>query len=292
MNTRESIQAELQEYLGSTDGQQTSNTGFDITETSVINVLIVGRSQSGKTTLVESLKSAFYASHLTGFSDTRNVQHHPIVARDKITNKCYQINLIDTIGLGEQSRDPANKRSDQEILKLAAQFIQKEVTSLNAILYVSKAGDTHLHDLNAFQSIMNFLGPTFKENSMMILTHCEGLPSDRFTELANAIRTNSLSREVSDYCMLGIHPHGTLNFDQLETFTGEENKDLRGLFMKKKLQMIIPMRKAIIQLLIGQTGKERPIKELHEIMENAHKERMRFVEEEIKRRNQQNCTIF
>jgi hypothetical protein len=116
------------------------------------------------------------------------------------------------------------------------------------------------------------------------------LPLERFTELANSIRTNSLSKEVSDYCTLGIHPHGTLNFDQLETFTGEENKDFRRLFMEKKLKMVIPMRKTIIQLLIEQTGKERPVRELQEIMVNAAIERMRFVEEEINRR--QGCTIL
>jgi GTPase SAR1 family protein len=290
MSLRQAIQAELQEYLRSSNGKETSDTGFEVTDAFVVNVLIVGRSQSGKTTLVESLKSTFYASHLTGFSDTRHVQHHPIVTRDKVTDKCYQINLIDTIGLSEQSRDPANKRSDHEILLLAAKFIQKQVTSLNAVLFVTKAGDTHLHDLAAFKSIMNFLGPAFKENSMMILTHCESLSLERFNELANSIRTNSLSKEVSDYCTLGIHPHGTLNFDQLETFTGEENTEFRRLFMENKLKMVVPMRRNIIQLLIGQTGKERPVKELQEIMVNAEKERMRFVEEEIKRRG--SCTIL
>ncbi|UJR18500.1 hypothetical protein I4U23_005407 [Adineta vaga] len=292
MNNNNLIRREVQEYLSTSEGQERSNTGFEVRESTVINALIVGRSQTGKTTLLESLKNTNYASYVTGFSGTRNVTHHPIIIREKETNRYYQINLIDTIGLHEHSQDPANNRSDEEILTLVAKFIAKEITSLNAVIFVSKAGDLHLHDISAFRSLMTFLGSSFRANTMMVLTHCEGLTKDRFDILANGIRTHPSSRDISDYCSLGIHPHGTLNFDQLETFVGEGDFDLRKRFIEKKLEIITPMRRNILQLLIAQHEKQLPVQELQEILKIANEERMRFVEVEIRKKNKKNgCFI-
>ncbi|CAF1666023.1 unnamed protein product [Adineta ricciae] len=199
--------------------------------------------------------------------------------------------MIDTIGLDEHSQDPNNNRSNEEILTLAAKFIAKEITTLNAVIFVSKVGELHQHDISTFKLLINFLGPSFKANAMMVVTHCDGVTKERFNVLADGIRTHSLSKEISDYCTLGILPHGTLNFDQLETFTGEEEAEMRKYIIKKKLQMITPMRKDILQLLIAQHGKQQPAQQLQEIVEMANKERMRFLEDEIKKRNQGKCFI-
>lgn len=132
------IKQSVAEFLRSSTGIEKSDTGFDIQESVVINVLVIGRSQTGKTTLIESLKNTSYASVMTGFSDTREVQHHPIIIFDKETKKYYQINLIDTIGLGEHSQNPTETRTDDEILNLAAKFIHKEITALHAVFSYRK----------------------------------------------------------------------------------------------------------------------------------------------------------
>ena len=278
------IAGSVHEYLRSTMGMGASDTGFNVKESAVINVLVVGRSQTGKTTLIESLKSTSYVSVMTGFSDTRNVTHHPIVIHDKETDQYYQINLIDTIGLGEHARDPGNTRTDDEILKLAVKFLVKEITSLHAVIFVSKAGDTHLSDIEVFNKLKTFLGDEFKTNCMMILTHCDGYSTERFNGFAESIRTNTASREIAEYCTLGIFPHGTLNFDQLEQFKEERHRNIRQGLIGQKFELITPMRKAILKKLIGQQNQAKPVQELQEIMSTLNEERERMIAAEVKRR--------
>lgn len=287
----DNIKEWVNEYLRTTAGIEKSDTGYQVGESSIINVLVVGRSQSGKTTLVNSLKDTAYASYLTGFSDTVNVTHHPLVVRDKSNDKYYQINLIDTIGLGEASRDSASSRPDDEILKLAAKFIRQEITSLNAVIFVSKIGDTHLHDLPVFTKLMEFLGEPFKTNTMMILTHCENNTPEKTQQFVDSIQNTPSSRALGAYCTLGIHPHGTLNFEQLEQFRDQRQREIRRGILEQKLELVIPMRRKILELLIGQSGKQKPVKDLEEIMKLIKKEQDDLIQKELQKRGRR-CVIM
>ena len=284
MNARAHIQEEIQQLLRTTEGERLINTGFDVNKAVVINVLVVGRAQVGKTTLVNALQDNAYSSELRGYSDTRDLKDHPIVMRDKENNRYYHINMIDTAGLDEHSRDPTQTRSNDQILNLTAKFIEKAITTLNAVIFVSKAGETHLNDLPALRSLMKFLGPSFRDRSMMVLTHCEGLTPGKFHELAQEIREHPQSRAIADYCQLGIHPHGTININKLETMIADDDRDLRIGTLKKDFRLVIPMRREILQLLVAQHDRKQSIGELQEIMTLANEARARFVEEEIGRR--------
>ena len=285
------ITQSVQEYLRSSDGLRTSDTGFNAKESAVINVLVVGRSQTGKTTLIESLKNTSFVSVMTGFSDTRNVTHHPIVIHDKETNQYYQINLIDTIGLSEHAREANITRTDDEILKLAVKFLVKEITSLHAVIFVSKAGDTHLNDIEVFKKLKAFLGDAFKANCMMILTHCDGYSTERFNGFAESIRTSAASSEIAQYCALGIFPHGTLNFDQLEQFRDDRYRDIRQQLIAQKFELITPMRRAILKKLIDQQNNAKPILQLQEIRNTVIKELNRLITAEVDRRRM-GCLIM
>ena len=296
MSSRERLMREIDDYLRTSDGQNSIDTGFDAHESRFINVLLLGRAQVGKTTFALSLTNPSYSSHLRVFSDTTHVTHRGITIRDKRNEKYYQINMIDTIGLSEHSRNAVVNRSDQEILDLAAEFIEREITTLNVVIFVSKMGD-HLTDLPAFRLLIAFLGPSFKKNTMMLLTHADGFSQERIEEHIHTVRTDASSRDIAEYCQLGIFSHGTLSIDQLETMQKDDHRELRVDMVKNKLEQITPMRTRILELFIEQHGRQQPVTQLQELINRANQLRNEAIREEIEARakmaaSQSNCVIL
>lgn len=286
MNPKERIKEEIQKFLRTEEGQQLSNTGFEVHETIMVNVLVVGRTQVGKTTLVNALKDNTYAGELRSYSDTEDAKDHPIIIRHKDDNRYYHINMIDTVGLDEKSRDSTINRPNEEILQLNAKFVEKSITTLNVVIFVSRAGCIHLHELQALRLLMDFLGSSFSERSMMVLTHCEGFTRDKFNDLVRDIRESPQSKDVWDYCKLGIHPHGTINLNQLETMIGDDDKDLRIGTIKKDLRMVMPMRRVILESIVAHHAQPKTVGDLGEVMKLANQARMQFAEKEILQRIQ------
>jgi hypothetical protein len=68
------------------------------------------------------------------------------------------------------------KRTDDELLKLASKCLEENITTLNVVCFVSKVGDTHRLDIEAFKKVTEYLGEKYSAISMMILTHCDEYP--------------------------------------------------------------------------------------------------------------------
>ena len=91
----------FKDYSQLLEDQTLGYAAYYFTETKVINILMVGRSQSGKTTIIDTLKNPHVCATSRGFSDTREGSLHSLVLRDQSHNLIYQVNIIDTPGLKE-----------------------------------------------------------------------------------------------------------------------------------------------------------------------------------------------
>lgn len=126
---------------------------------------------------------------------------------------------------------------------------------------------------------------------MMVLTHCDGIAMEKFKFFADLIRTSTTSRDIADYCSIGIFPHGTLNFDQLEQFKEERFKKTRQDLIEQKYELITPMRKVLLKKIIDQQSKAKPVKELEEVMKIIKTERDRLLEREVQNRRRK-CLVM
>ena len=221
-----------------------------IHDPSVINILLVGRSQVGKSTLIESLKDSAYSSSRTGISQTREPSYKQLTLTSNDDGQQYTLNIIDTPGLREIRHDPNETSSDEQLLDLMRKlFDDGRVRSLNIIAFVSKMGYTHQNDIDTFKSLIDFFGPQFSSISVLILTHCDKIPNDAMKKLTHELKTHPECAEVVKYFKLGVHYHGTLDVDDLETY----DETLRERARKSALSRLGPMRVELTKFLLAQS---------------------------------------
>ncbi|CAF1666021.1 unnamed protein product, partial [Adineta ricciae] len=138
----------------------------------VINILLIGRSQVGKSTLIEALRDPNFSAMRTGISQTREPSYKQLTMTSE-DGKDYTLNIIDTPGLQEVRQDPDETRTDEQLLTLFRNvFSSGKIRDLNVIAFVSVIGRTHQNDIETFKSLIDFFGERFKAISTLILTHC------------------------------------------------------------------------------------------------------------------------
>ncbi len=113
----------LERYLGEDPQLGFANYRASIAG-NIINILVVGRSQSGKSTLVQTLLNPRQAVQGRGYAATKDPQCYSMAFHDKEEDKYYTMKIIDTPGLEERGLN-RESRGDEEILSLAGDALRK-----------------------------------------------------------------------------------------------------------------------------------------------------------------------
>jgi len=140
------------------------------------NVLLLGKSGTGKSTLFQVLRDPQYRGNAAGslFAKTIHAEYHPLVVFDPISDKYYSINLIDTPGLFEQRANTAEVRDNTEIFSVIRQCIKQSVTRMSAILLVLKMNDKFSpENMEVLKQVSSFLGVELLEHTIMVFTNGE-----------------------------------------------------------------------------------------------------------------------
>ena len=262
----------LKDFL--TDSNQ-GYAGYHVATSQIINILLVGRSQAGKSTLLATLLNPQQAVQGRGFSVTKEPQIQAFILSDEHTNIQYTINVIDTPGLREKRIDDLQSRGDEEIIRLAGQCIKSQITYLNIVIYVTVAKRTHELDAEAFKCIRDYLGKEFESSSLLVLSHCEEVPKKRFEQIVNDMKTFPETNEIINYCKLGVLPYGTMNADLLNLCEDEDDdspeqkeKTLRKVTerVQDAIKRIEKMRQDLFRAIIKTADKPRSISQLEGLM--------------------------
>lgn len=249
---------------------ETRNTG---TEPSV-NVLLIGRSQVGKSTIIKVLLDPSYNVEARGFSDTTEPACRQLAVRNNESNACYRLNIIDTPGLGE-SMQHVEPRSNVELMRLMGQFLALNISALNAVCFVSRASKTHLHDINIFNQIMDYFGREFSTISMMVLTHCDEFRPSDIDKFEKNIQQHSATSRIYNYCSLGLKRFGAINVQTIQAFQEDlYDDDLPSDRQTKQpksknLKNIRAMRDALVDAWITTIGKAVPTAVLHNKLQHT-----------------------
>ena len=227
-------------------------------DSSIINILLVGRSQVGKSTLIESLKDPTYSSTRTGISQTCEPSYKQLTLTFNDDGKQYTLNIIDTPGLQEIRHDVNETRTDQQLLDLMhGLFADGRIRSLNIIAFVSVMGKTYQNDIDTFKSLIDFFGPRFSSISVLILTHCDKISSERANKLTEELRTHPKCAAMVKYCELGVYHHGTLDMDDLDTY----DETLRERVRESTVSRLKPMRVELTKFILSQSNRYEKITE-------------------------------
>jgi len=140
------------------------------------NVLLLGKSGTGKSTLFEVLRDPTHRGNASSslFSKTINAEYHPLVIFDPSQRKYFSINIIDTPGLFEQRAIEADRRENTEIFSVIRQCLKKSVTMVSTILLVLKMNDKFSpENMRVLQEVSDFLGEELMSHTVMVFTNAE-----------------------------------------------------------------------------------------------------------------------
>eukprot|EP01091_Cochliopodium_minus_P010573 TRINITY_DN2832_c0_g2_i1.p1 TRINITY_DN2832_c0_g2~~TRINITY_DN2832_c0_g2_i1.p1 ORF type:complete len:370 (+),score=54.08 TRINITY_DN2832_c0_g2_i1:9-1118(+) len=128
---------------------------YQLKETNTRNVLLCGRTRSGKSTCVSLLKDPCYSPTQNSiFSDTVDAkfQSFSIENNELSSNNYFTINIIDTPGLFEEKKLPEERRMNEEIQKVISQCLENEVTNIHTLLiFTAFEQGINPHDLESMK---------------------------------------------------------------------------------------------------------------------------------------------
>jgi len=212
-----------------------------------INVLLIGKSQVGKSMIIKNLCNPRYGQSIRTYADTSNPNSYEILLTDKKTNNLISMTIIDTPGLYDERLKKLEIKDNQEILQLITKCVELNITYFHMIgLVYNIASNITPLDLNAFQIFTKFLGDKFKPISMLIFTHADAMKDDRLLEIIDELKSGEKTKEMFDYCSLGYQLLASLNKDQIATL---EDDNMEKAIAEKHLIRIELMRKSFANAL-------------------------------------------
>lgn len=138
------------------------------------NVLLVGRSRSGKSTLLEVLKDVTYCPpQLSLFSETRAPASHllPIETPGDEENppQKYTINVVDTPGLYEVIDVEGKARTNSSLLGMIRKCLRQEVSAVHCmIILVTVSAGIFSEDLSSIEILLR----SFSLNTQLTTVLC------------------------------------------------------------------------------------------------------------------------
>ncbi|CAF1481996.1 unnamed protein product, partial [Didymodactylos carnosus] len=154
------------------------------------NILLLGRTRSGKTTMKNMLKDPRHISDgLTLYSQTK----YPTLNQIKIDDHNMQLNIIDTPGLFDRQL-----LKNKDILNLIDKFLSEEQISkkLHLICFcVSFESGINEDDIQSIKTFIDHFGFDIAKNSCFIVTRSESKSNEQREKLHDEIMNDQHFKE-------------------------------------------------------------------------------------------------
>jgi len=149
---------------------------YVLEETESRNVLMVGRTRSGKSTAVGVIKDLCYSpKEMSIFSDTVNPKFQSFAILNKQDSVKLTLNMIDTPGVFEVKEVGQEARTNDMILRVISQCSQNEITKLHCvIIFASFETGVDDHDVKAIKLFSDMFNGA---NIIICITRCEDKPT-------------------------------------------------------------------------------------------------------------------
>ena len=237
-------QDEISEAL---DQAYTEFVAYKVRRVVLKNVMLIGRSRTGKstlqsilvdprqvgaeTTLYAQTKCASFQSYVvegsTSTEDVYQAENDEAADKQKITKKKPRtkkreesatgitvLNIIDTPGLFEHAAVGMDIQDNATILDTIQMCINREITKFHLVCFcASFESGINDQDIESLEVLINFLGNDISKNSCLIITRCESKGEQERKKLHHELLNDSHFKKFAHYFERGIHFSGVLNRD-------------------------------------------------------------------------------
>jgi len=213
-----------------------SKQDFKFRPTETRNVLFLGKSRSGKTTVIRTLEGVENAiKPLSIFSDTENVHFRSFSLQGQ-NDLDYTFNIIDTPGLFQVKRAEQKARTNKELLDMISECLKNEITKLHAIVFFcSLTVGLCNTDVIAMKKLIDTFG--VGTNMAIVVTGAESTSTDHrdkiVKELEEHVEMGALLQKVNHniFFMGAVDPERIINEEALQSTVDRVLVD-RSSFLK------------------------------------------------------------
>jgi GTPase SAR1 family protein len=176
----------------------TKDPNSPLEPTVVRNILLVGVTRAGKTTLLKGLQDPKYvdtkmASMVSG---TVHARMHNFSAK-KPDGSAIAINIVDTPGLFEIGNSDRTARDNTKIASVIMDCLQNELTKIHRVFFCfSRNLGLTSPNVESIRLLLEKF-PAFKGKCSLIVTMCEDLDQPDLAALEHQIRENSQIPDIS-----------------------------------------------------------------------------------------------
>lgn len=139
------------------------------------NIVLIGRSRTGKSTLTKVLENTFYRSgDRQLYSETKGVEFLK-VATDALDGRRLYFNVVDTPGFYEQSTTALADNANDRIKRFLDSCLQHDVTNVHLFAFVFSLNAGVNNEDIATMKFVKEKYPNLGKYMALVVTHCEKL---------------------------------------------------------------------------------------------------------------------
>jgi GTP-binding protein EngB required for normal cell division len=231
--------------------EMSSRNEYAFMECTYRNIVLIGRTRTGKSTIADTIRNPFHLPSLPGlFAGTRNISFNRITTTHQ--GNSYFFTIIDSPGLYDIMQNEGERLTNATIKKHLDECITKDITHIHAFAFVfSSGGGINIEDIRSMVFIQENY-PELKNFFMLIITHCEEDDAkERNNFLEEFFQHPDVSRHrLKDFFGLGIHFMGCLRpqLQRVPNMTAARNQANNILEMRKELLDFLVARQEIYNI--------------------------------------------
>ncbi|CAF1547927.1 unnamed protein product [Adineta steineri] len=219
---------------------------FQFRQTVTHNLLLMGKTRTGKTTVAEVLADPCYVPlDAKLHSDTKEVTIHPVVVTMVHEDRIYCFNVVDTPGLYDKVKNRVTPLSNERIKVVIDECIKKDVTNMHLFAFViSLKGNVDTEDISSMKFIMKNY-PKLHPHICLLVTHCEGNSAEQRTAKVKEFF------ESQTVVALGLKEFFGQNIYYMGSLRPELRTNPDKQCVRQQMRNILEMREKFLEYIIS-----------------------------------------